>query len=134
FVCWLPLVGRWIGRALRPTDPRLEVHALGKTFASPIGLAAGFDKNALAYNELSDLGFGFVEIGTVTAEPQSGNPRPRLFRLPLDRAVINRLGFNNDGAKAVAPRLIGPRRTVVGVNIGKTRRVSDEAAVADYQN
>jgi dihydroorotate dehydrogenase len=134
FVAALPFVSRWMGRAFRPTDPRLRVTTLGKTFQSPIGLAAGFDKNAEGYNALSDLGFGFVEVGTVTAEGQPGNPRPRLFRLPRDRAIINRMGFNNDGAKEVAPRLIRPRRTVVGVNIGKTKRVDEAHAIADYQS
>lgn len=133
FACWMPLVGTALRRWLRADHPRLTVSALGKTFKSPIGLAAGFDKNAMAYNQLSDLGFGFIEVGTVTGEPQPGNPKPRLFRLPKDRAIINRMGFNNDGAKVVGPRLIGPRRTVVGVNIGKTKLVPEEQAAADYQ-
>jgi dihydroorotate dehydrogenase len=131
---WLPWLSGRLRKVWRPTDPRLRVSALGRDFDSPIGLAAGFDKNATAYRALGDLGFGFVEVGTVTAEGQPGNPRPRLFRLPRDRAIINRMGFNNDGARTVAPRLIGARRVVVGVNIGKTKRVSESGAIADYQS
>ncbi len=130
----LPLVGSWLASVLGPNDPTLRVHALGRDFATPIGLAAGFDKNAVGYNALAKLGFGFVEVGTVTAQPQAGNPKPRLFRLPKDRAIINRMGFNNLGAHAMSVQLLGPRSTVVGVNIGKTKRVPEEAAVADYQH
>jgi dihydroorotate dehydrogenase len=118
---------------------RAPVQALGLTFAHPLGLAAGFDKNAVGIDALGALGFGHVEVGTVTGEPQPGNPRPRLFRLPADRAVVNRMGFNNDGAEAVAARLAKRGRPaggpVLGVNIGKTKVVpeDDEAAVlADY--
>jgi dihydroorotate dehydrogenase len=130
---WVPLLSTWLRKACSCADPRLEVTALGHRFRSPVGLAAGFDKNATAYRALGDLGFGFVEVGTVTAEPQPGNPRPRLFRLPQDRAIVNRMGFNNDGALCVAPRLIGRRRVIVGVNIGKTKRVDESGAIADYQ-
>jgi dihydroorotate dehydrogenase len=135
------------------------VTAMGLTFPNPLGLAAGFDKNAVGIDALAALGFGFVEVGTVTAQPQPGNPRPRLFRLPRDRAIVNRMGFNNDGAEVVARRLAdraervnksrvgAPARellpgqrsgastsagsAVVGVNIGKTRVVpeDDEQAV-----
>jgi dihydroorotate dehydrogenase len=124
------------------------VSALGLTFPNVLGLAAGFDKNAVGIDALAALGFGHVEVGTVTGEPQPGNPAPRLFRLPADRAVVNRMGFNNDGAEAVARRLARRERTtgrragastndgpVLGVNIGKTKVVpeDDEAAVlADY--
>jgi dihydroorotate dehydrogenase len=114
-------------------DSSLKVNALGLEFPSPLGLAAGFDKNALGYDALGELGFGFVEIGTVTHEAQPGNPRPRLFRLPSDRAVINRMGFNNDGALKVKRRLNKPRTVIVGVNIGKTKRVDEEDAIKDYQ-
>lgn len=129
----LTLLGltRWLFAA--PRQRSLAVKALGLEFPNPIGLAAGFDKNALGYNALGDLGFGFVEIGTVTFEPQPGNPKPRLFRLPADRAVINRMGFNNDGALTVKERLKGPRRVIVGVNIGKTKRVDEANAIADYE-
>jgi dihydroorotate dehydrogenase len=119
------------------------VRAFGLTFANPLGLAAGFDKNALGIDALGALGFGHVEVGTVTGEPQPGNPRPRLFRLPVDRAVVNRMGFNNDGAEVVAERLASrargadglDRRVVLGVNIGKSKVVPEDdqaAVVADY--
>lgn len=123
-------------RAYTRPDPRLRVDALGLSFASPFGIAAGFDKNAVGVRGLAALGFGHVEVGTVTAIPQEGNPRPRLFRLIADRAVINRMGFNNEGADAVARRLARLRRgapdTVIGVNIGKSRVVDVEDATADY--
>ena len=105
----------------------------GLDFPNPIGIAAGFDKNALAVNQLASLGFGFVEVGTVTLEPQPGNPKPRMFRLPLDQAVINRLGFNNEGAVAVADRLSKlKRKCIVGVNIGKNKDVPIEQATENY--
>ena len=123
----------WLG----PRDPVLRVRALGLDFPGPVGLAAGFDKDARGVAGLGALGFGFVEVGTVTARPQPGNPRPRVFRLPADRALVNRMGFNNDGAAAAAARLRrladrGRARVIVGVNIGKTRAVPDEAAAQDY--
>jgi dihydroorotate dehydrogenase len=100
-------------------DPRLAVHALGQMFANPIGLAAGFDKDAVALRALMRLGFGFVEVGTVTPRPQPGNPRPRLFRLPEDAAVINRYGFNNGGIEPFARRLAAIRHAIpVGANVG----------------
>jgi dihydroorotate dehydrogenase len=136
-------------RVARPALDRLDrrrpagapVQAMGLTFPGPLGLAAGFDKNAEGVDALAALGFGFIEVGTVTGEPQPGNPRPRLARLPADRAVVNRMGFNNDGAEVVARRLAlravrRHRPVVLGVNIGKTKVVdeSDEAAVlADYE-
>ncbi|HSE54412.1 MAG TPA: quinone-dependent dihydroorotate dehydrogenase [Nocardioidaceae bacterium] len=133
-------------RAARPVLGRLPlrgagqpVEAMGLEFPGPLGLAAGFDKNAEGIDALAALGFSFVEVGTVTGEAQPGNPRPRLFRLPDDRAVVNRMGFNNDGAEAVARRLEARRRrlpsspVVVGVNIGKTKLVPEEHAVADYE-
>ena len=121
---------RWLG----PRDPVLRVRALGLEFPGPLGLAAGFDKDARATAGLGALGFGFVEVGTVTARAQPGNPRPRMFRLPADRALVNRMGFNNDGAAAAAARLRRRPRggPVVGVNIGKTRAVPDQQAAADY--
>jgi len=128
------------GPALRPliripTAPRT---VMGIEFPHAFGLAAGFDKNAKAVPGLLAIGFGHVEIGTVTARPQPGNPKPRLFRLLDDRAVVNRMGFNNDGAAAVAGRLHRLRRTrsgrnaVIGVNIGKTKVTPVDRAVADY--
>jgi len=116
----------------RPDDPKLAVRAFGLNFPNPIGLAAGFDKSAEATDALLRLGFGFVEIGTVTPKPQAGNPRPRLFRLDRDEAVINRMGFNNDGAEAVLRRLAAraSRSGIVGVNVGANKDSSDR--VADY--
>ncbi len=126
----------WIARRLTAPDPSLAVDALGLRFPSPFGVAAGFDKDAQAVLGRGQLGFGHVEVGTVTAEAQPGNPRPRLFRLIEDRAVINRMGFNNGGAAALADRLRRLRsrrdRPVIGVNIGKTRAVAVDDAVADY--
>jgi dihydroorotate dehydrogenase len=124
------LLRRWLG----PRDPVLRVRALGLEFPGPLGLAAGFDKDARATTGLGALGFGFVEVGTVTARAQPGNPRPRMFRLPADRALVNRMGFNNDGAAAAASRLRRRSRggPVVGVNIGKTRAVPEQEAAADY--
>jgi len=117
-----------VGCDRTPDDPRLAVHALGRTFANPIGLAAGFDKNAVALRPLMRLGFGFVEAGTVTPRPQPGNPRPRLFRLAEDAAVINRLGFNNAGIDAYCRNLAGleRRRTVpLGANVGINKDGAD---------
>jgi len=110
-----------------------EIERFGLLFANPLGVAAGFDKNAVVVNQLSSLGFGFVEVGTVTFEPQKGNERPRLFRLPEDEALINRLGFNNDGAAIVAERLRKlDRKCIVGVNIGRNKNVPNEEAVENY--
>lgn len=125
-----------VRRFTRP-DPALAVEALGLRFESPFGIAAGFDKDARSIRGLWALGFGHVEIGTVTAIPQEGNPRPRLFRLVDDRAVINRMGFNNGGAAAAAERVARERRrssrAIIGANIGKSRVVAVEDAVADYR-
>jgi dihydroorotate dehydrogenase len=133
-----PVMRRRGARVRRAVAP---VTTMGLTFPGRFGLAAGFDKNAMAIDALAALGFGHVEIGTVTGEPQPGNERPRLFRLPADRAIVNRMGFNNDGADAVAQRLadrarrLGDRASsvVLGVNIGKTKVVPDDLAVADYE-
>ncbi|KAA9157504.1 quinone-dependent dihydroorotate dehydrogenase [Microbacterium lushaniae] len=126
----------WITRRLTAPAPALRTEALGLVFDSPFGVAAGFDKDVRMVQGLGALGFGHVEIGTVTALPQPGNPRPRLFRLIPDRAVINRMGFNNAGAEAAAARLerLHRRRTrpVIGVNIGKSRVVQVEDATGDY--
>ena len=133
-----------VGRSRRVGPQGTPVLAMGLEFPSVLGLAAGFDKSAVGVDALAALGFGHVEIGTVTAWPQPGNPRPRLFRLPADRAIVNRMGFNNDGATVVAARLAARRRRldrrgqhrttpVLGVNIGKSRVVAedDRAAVLD---
>jgi dihydroorotate dehydrogenase len=111
----------------QPEDPVLATHALGHDFTNPIGLAAGFDKNAVAVAPLMRLGFGFIEAGTVTPQPQSGNPRPRLFRLDSDRAVINRLGFNNRGLSAYLSRVAARKRTTVvfGCNVGINKDGAD---------
>ena len=127
-------------RAEPPTGPRLERTILGMRFPNPIGLAAGFDKNAVASHLWPTLGFGFAELGTVTGRAQPGNPTPRMFRLPEDRAVVNRLGFNNEGADAVAQRLetqLRARpRAPVGINIGCSKvHVGDaESELADYRH
>lgn len=112
-------------------DPRLAVSAMGLSFPNPIGLSAGFDKDALAPDASLKLGFGFVECGTVTPLPQPGNPRPRLFRLNEDRAVINRMGFNNEGMEAFAARVAGRKRNgILGINIGANKTSEDR--IADY--
>ena len=121
-----------IARLFTSPPRTAAVHTLGLTFESPFGLAAGFDKNAVAYQILWGLGFGHVEVGTVTARAQSGNAKPRLFRLIGDRALINRMGFNNDGAAAVSERLRHRRGLIVGVNIGKSRVVDVDDALSDY--
>jgi dihydroorotate dehydrogenase len=126
------LFGGLARRLLRTSDPKLGVQALGLHFAHPVGLAAGFDKNATAYEALAALGFGFVEVGTVTGQAQPGNPKPRLFRLPADRALINRMGFNNLGASVVSAHLTQKRSVPIGVNIGKTKIVSEQDAASDY--
>ena len=124
-----------VGSRAEPDDPILATNVLGLKFSNPIGLAAGFDKDARVIDAMLSLGFGFVEAGTVTPQPQSGNPKPRLFRLDEDRAVINRLGFNSDGVEAFAERLVKrQKRThppgIVGANVGKNRDTMDGAA--DY--
>ena len=116
----------------RPDDQKLAVRAFGLNFPNPVGMAAGFDKNAEVPDALLRLGFGFVEVGTVTPKPQAGNPRPRIFRLERDEAVVNRLGFNNDGAEAVLRRLAARAHQggIVGVNVGANKDSADRAA--DY--
>ncbi|MCC1480130.1 quinone-dependent dihydroorotate dehydrogenase [Roseibaca sp. Y0-43] len=110
------------------TSPRLHTQIAGLDLPNPVGLAAGFDKNAQALGGLSRAGFGFVEVGAATPRPQPGNPRPRLFRLPEDRAVINRFGFNNDGAQAIAARLAKrPKGMVLGLNLGANKDSADRA-------
>ena len=124
-------------RALGPRDPSLRVRAFGLDFPGPLGLAAGFDKDGEGVTGLAALGFSFIEVGTVTAQPQPGNPRPRMFRFTDERALVNRMGFNNHGAAALSARLRALRarpgfKPVIGVNIGKTKAVPEEDAVADY--
>lgn len=129
-----PLVVRLLPRA--PADPRLQQTVLGLSFANPVGLGAGLDKQGTAVGAWEAMGFGCAEIGTVTPRPQPGNPRPRLFRLPDDLAVINRFGFNSEGAEAVARHLaIGARRDLrLGVNVGKNKDTPIDRAVDDYVN
>ncbi len=134
---WLPRVGVGvILRRLSRPDPSLAVDTLGLRFASPFGVAAGFDKDGRAIRGLGQLGFGHVEVGTITALAQPGNPSPRLFRLVADGAVINRMGFNNRGAADAAPRfareLARGIRPIIGANIGKSRAVEVDDAIADY--
>lgn len=134
----LELGGALLRQFAAPLEPGLERSVFGVRFPAPVGLAAGFDKNAVALPAWEGLGFGFAEIGTVTALAQPGNPRPRLFRLPELGAVINRLGFNNDGADVIAARLGELKRTgawpgiPVGVNLGKSKVTPLEAATEDY--
>jgi dihydroorotate dehydrogenase len=124
-------------RALAPRDPSLRVRAFGLDFPGPLGLAAGFDKDGEGVTGLAALGFSFIEVGTVTARPQPGNPKPRMFRFTDERALVNRMGFNNHGAAALSARLRALRarpgfKPVIGVNIGKTKVVAEQDAVADY--
>ncbi|GEO81572.1 quinone-dependent dihydroorotate dehydrogenase [Pararhodospirillum oryzae] len=121
-----------LGGGTRLDDPILRTTVWGRAFANPVGLAAGLDKDARVPGQLLRLGFGFVEVGTVTPRPQPGNPPPRLFRLPHDRALVNRMGFNNGGMERMAARLTRPRPPgVVGVNLGKNKETQD--AAADYE-
>ncbi len=127
--------GQWLLRQLcdSPVDDRLAVDCLGRRFPNPLGLAAGFDKDAEAVGALLALGFGFVEVGTVTPRPQPGNPRPRLWRLPGERALVNALGFPSTGMAAVRARLAGRQFPgVVGINLGKNRETPLERAAEDY--
>ncbi|WP_327707162.1 quinone-dependent dihydroorotate dehydrogenase [Streptomyces decoyicus] len=131
----LPVLRTFLAAALAPRYKELRTEALGRRMHGPFGLAAGFDKNAVAIDGMTMLGFDHVEIGTVTAQPQPGNPKKRLFRLVPDRALINRMGFNNDGSASVAARLAARNPVfpaTVGVNIGKTKVVPEDGATADY--
>jgi dihydroorotate dehydrogenase len=132
FLAPLSFVRRLLRGLFTLQAPELAVKALGQTFPSPLGLGAGFDKNAEVYDVLADFGFAFVEVGTVTWRAQEGNPRPRLFRLPKDRALINRMGFNNVGAEAVVPHLDHGRGVKIGLSVGKSRAAVDADAVEDY--
>ena len=114
-------------------DDRLERHLFGLKFRNPVGLAAGFDKDARLYNELSNFGFGFIEIGTITPKPQAGNPKKRLFRLKADSAIINRMGFNNGGVDNAVKRLKKNKGVLIGGNIGKNKITPNETAVKDYE-
>lgn len=128
----LPFFKSFVKKSYLVKDPLLETEVFGLKFPNPVGLAAGFDKDAKLYKELSNFGFGFIEIGTLTPKPQSGNPTPRLFRLKEDHAIINRMGFNNGGVEAAAKRLQGNKNVLIGGNIGKNKETPNENAVSDY--
>ena len=155
FLCSVGFIRKLLAASFQPTAKNLAVEKWGLEFKNPVGLAAGFDKNAKYLRELEVLGFGFVEIGTVTPKPQDGNDKPRLFRLPKDKAIINRMGFNNEGVKVVAQRLKEWReknevrgkkynssdsrltthhsRLIIGGNIGKNKVTPNEDAWKDYE-
>ncbi len=136
FALSLPF-GKWIFKQLYvPNNPKLERKLMGLRFPNPVGLAAGFDKDGKFINDLAYLGFGFIEIGTVTPRPQDGNPKPRLFRLPEYEALINRMGFNNEGVEKLVERLKNRKNTegvIIGGNIGKNKVTPNEEAFRDYE-
>lgn len=143
--CSIAPIRKIISNIFTPKSPDLVKQVFGLPFRNPVGLGAGFDKNAVYLRELEALGFGFVEIGTVTPLPQAGNEKPRLFRLPADKALINRMGFNNDGVKVIRERLEewgkkgegtrdeGQVRMIIGGNIGKNKNTPNEEAWKDYE-
>ncbi|HEU5365399.1 MAG TPA: quinone-dependent dihydroorotate dehydrogenase [Hanamia sp.] len=139
FFCKFSFIKNYLKKKFTPANADFSKEVFGIKFSNPVGLAAGFDKNAKYLNELETLGFGFVEIGTVTPLPQDGNPKPRLFRLPKDKALINRMGFNNEGAKAVAERVRNYKlqttnsKLIIGGNIGKNKVTPNEDAWKDYE-
>jgi dihydroorotate dehydrogenase len=137
FLCKFSFIKKIIKRKFTPHHIHLSKNLFGLNFLNPVGLAAGFDKNAKYLEALETLGFGFVETGTVTPLPQAGNPKPRLFRLPKDKAIINRMGFNNDGVKVIAERLRKFKKNnhhlIVGGNIGKNKITPNESAWKDYE-
>lgn len=131
----IPFLWQQVVREFALEDERLEIEVAGLKFKNPVGLAAGFDKDGKYMHLMAGLGFGFLELGTVTPKPQEGNPKPRLFRLPGDRALINRLGFNNEGVDALVRRLKAwkkPSGLIIGGNIGKNKTTPNERAVEDY--
>ncbi len=128
----IPGVSSLLRTAYVVKDKSLERKLFGLTFPNPVGLAAGFDKDAKLYQELSNFGFGFVEIGTLTPKPQDGNPKKRMFRLAEDEGLINRMGFNNEGVEAAVKRLKKNRGVLIGGNIGKNKITSNQEAVNDY--
>ncbi len=133
FVMKIPGVHLIVKALYAMEDVRLARNVFGINFPNPVGLAAGFDKNASLVDEFSNLGFGFIEIGTVTPKPQEGNPKPRLFRLPDDQALINRMGFNNDGLVEIKNRLaLRKSKVIIGGNLGKNKITPNEEAVQDY--
>ena len=132
FVHKIPLVPLLIRKIYNVEHPSLHREVFGLHFKNPIGLAAGLDKDAKLYKELANLGFGFIEIGTITPKPQPGNPKKRLFRLIEDQGIINRMGFNNEGVEAAVKRLKKNTNVLIGGNIGKNKTTPNEEAVNDY--
>ena len=125
-------MGALVRRMYSVNHPKLERHVFGIRFPNPIGLAAGFDKDARLYKELSNFGFGFIEIGTLTPKPQGGNPKKRLFRLLADQGIINRMGFNNQGVDEAISRLKKNKNVIIGGNIGKNKTTPNDQATDDY--
>ena len=132
FICKIPFVPNILKSIYEVKDSRLEREVFGLKFKNPVGLAAGFDKDAKCYKELSNFGFGFIEIGTLTPKPQDGNPKKRLFRLKKNNAIINRMGFNNGGVDAAVLRLKKNKGVLIGGNIGKNKLTPNEDAISDY--
>ena len=132
FISKIPFVPSILKSIYEIKDVRLEREVFGLKFKNPVGLAAGFDKDATCYKELSNFGFGFIEIGTLTPKPQDGNPKKRLFRLKKDHAIINRMGFNNAGVDAAVIRLKKNKNILIGGNIGKNKITENENAISDY--
>ena len=129
----IPIVGHLFRASFRLKNPKLNKTLFGLNFENPVGLAAGFDKEGLHYRAMQSLGFGFIEVGTVTPKGQPGNPQPRMFRLPKDNGLINRMGFNNGGVDALVERLKNrPKNLIIGGNIGKNKDTPNEQAVEDY--
>ena len=134
FLCKIPLMSLILRKIYKIEDKRLERTLFGIKFKNPVGLAAGFDKNAVLYNELANFGFGFIEIGTVTPLCQEGNPKKRLFRLKHDAGIINRMGFNNDGLETVIQQLKKNKgKLIIGGNIGKNTQTSSDLYTRDYE-
>jgi dihydroorotate dehydrogenase len=134
FILAIPIIGHLFRKYYTVENAKLQRTVLGLTFKNPIGLAAGFDKDGKSFEAMSALGFGFIEVGTVTPRPQSGNDLPRLFRLPADEALINRMGFNNDGVDALVEKLKNRKKSnvIIGGNIGKNKNTPNEQAHEDY--
>jgi dihydroorotate dehydrogenase len=132
FISRIPFASAFLKLVYEVKDTRLEREVFGLKFKNPVGLAAGFDKDAKLYQELSNFGFGFIEIGTLTPKPQDGNPKKRLFRLKEDSAIINRMGFNNGGVDAAVLRLMKNNGVLIGGNIGKNKVTENENATSDY--
>ena len=132
FISKIPFVPAILKSIYEVIDPRLEREVFGLKFKNPVGLAAGFDKDATLYQELSNFGFGFIEIGTLTPKPQEGNPKKRLFRLKTNSAIINRMGFNNKGVDAAVTQLKKNNGVLIGGNIGKNKLTPNEDATSDY--